>query len=76
MSHRLVVVGAGYAGLLAAKRLARKLRRSDVTITLVNASDRFVERVGSIRWPPGSALRRCPCVNSSVVRRSNWSLDA
>lgn len=45
MSHRLVVVGAGYAGLLAAKRLARKLRRSDVTITLVNASDRFVERV-------------------------------
>ncbi|MFF8652570.1 NAD(P)/FAD-dependent oxidoreductase [Streptomyces huasconensis] len=45
MSHRLVVVGAGYAGLLAAKRLARKLRRSDVTITLINASDRFVERV-------------------------------
>ncbi|MFH9424627.1 NAD(P)/FAD-dependent oxidoreductase [Streptomyces sp. NPDC017529] len=45
MSHRLVVVGAGYAGLLAAKRLARKLRHSDVTVTLVNASDRFVERV-------------------------------
>ncbi|MER7399104.1 FAD-dependent oxidoreductase [Streptomyces sp. NPDC000151] len=45
MSHRIVVVGAGYAGLLAAKRLARKLRRSDVTITLVNASDRFIERV-------------------------------
>ncbi|MEU2791770.1 FAD-dependent oxidoreductase [Streptomyces sp. NPDC007100] len=45
MSHRLVVVGAGYAGLLAAKRLARKLRRNDVTVTLVNASDRFVERV-------------------------------
>ncbi|MEU8852775.1 FAD-dependent oxidoreductase [Streptomyces sp. NPDC048564] len=44
MSHRLVVVGAGYAGLLAAKRLARKLRRRDVSITLVNASDRFVER--------------------------------
>ena len=45
MSHRLVVVGAGYAGLLAAKRLAHKLRHSDVTVTLVNASDRFVERV-------------------------------
>ncbi|GAA0441962.1 FAD-dependent oxidoreductase [Streptomyces sp. NPDC046215] len=45
MSHRLVVIGAGYAGLLAAKRLARKLSRSDATVTLVNASDRFVERV-------------------------------
>ncbi|MYY82582.1 MULTISPECIES: FAD-dependent oxidoreductase [unclassified Streptomyces] len=45
MSHRLVVVGAGYAGLLATKRLDRLLRRHDVTITLVNASDRFVERV-------------------------------
>ncbi|MFH8609782.1 NAD(P)/FAD-dependent oxidoreductase [Streptomyces sp. NPDC018029] len=45
MSHRLVIVGAGYAGLSAARRLARKLRGSDVTITLVNASDRFVERV-------------------------------
>ncbi|MFI7316707.1 NAD(P)/FAD-dependent oxidoreductase [Streptomyces venezuelae] len=39
------MVGAGYAGLLATKRLDRLLRRHDVTITLVNASDRFVERV-------------------------------
>ncbi|WP_307840371.1 FAD-dependent oxidoreductase [Streptomyces sp. G44] len=38
-------MGAGYAGLQAARRLAHKLRRSDVTVTLVNASDRFVERV-------------------------------
>ncbi|MFJ2766262.1 NAD(P)/FAD-dependent oxidoreductase [Streptomyces sp. NPDC087300] len=45
MSHRLVVVGAGYACLPAAKRLARRLHRHDVTVTLVNASDRFVERV-------------------------------
>lgn len=45
MSHRIVVLGAGYAGLLAAKRLARRLHRDDATVTLVNASDRFVERV-------------------------------
>ncbi|WP_030559909.1 NAD(P)/FAD-dependent oxidoreductase [Streptomyces aureocirculatus] len=45
MSHRIVVVGAGYAGLPAAERLAHKLRHSDVTVTLVNASDQFVERV-------------------------------
>ncbi|MEV2255425.1 FAD-dependent oxidoreductase [Streptomyces sp. NPDC050147] len=56
MSHRLVVVGAGYAGLLAAKRLARKLRRSDVTITLVNASDRFIERVRLHQLAAGQQL--------------------
>ncbi|MWA08322.1 NAD(P)/FAD-dependent oxidoreductase [Streptomyces sp. BA2] len=56
MSHRLVVVGAGYAGLLAAKRLARKLRRSDVAITLVNASDRFVERVRLHQLAAGQRL--------------------
>lgn len=56
MSHRLVIVGAGYAGLLAAKRLARKLRRSDVTITLVNASDRFVERVRLHQLAAGQRL--------------------
>ncbi|MFC8126233.1 NAD(P)/FAD-dependent oxidoreductase [Streptomyces sp. NPDC057302] len=56
MSHRLVVVGAGYAGLLAAKRLARKLRHSDVSITLVNASDRFVERVRLHQLAAGQRL--------------------
>ncbi|MFH8978781.1 NAD(P)/FAD-dependent oxidoreductase [Streptomyces sp. NPDC017890] len=56
MSHRVVVVGAGYAGLLAAKRLAHKLRRSDVTVTLVNASDQFVERVRLHQLAAGQRL--------------------
>ncbi|WP_406346168.1 NAD(P)/FAD-dependent oxidoreductase [Streptomyces sp. NBC_00648] len=56
MSHRIVVVGAGYAGLRAAERLARKLRRSDVTVTLVNASDRFVERVRLHQLAAGQRL--------------------
>ncbi|MEV4680541.1 NAD(P)/FAD-dependent oxidoreductase [Streptomyces kurssanovii] len=56
MSHRVVVVGAGYAGLLAAKRLAHKLRRSDATVTLVNASDRFVERVRLHQLAAGQRL--------------------
>lgn len=42
---RIVVIGAGYAGLLAAIRLAGKTRSSNVQITLVNGSDVFVERV-------------------------------
>lgn len=45
MAHRIVVVGAGYAGLAAARRLARRTRRRDVEVELVNASDSFVERV-------------------------------
>jgi NADH:ubiquinone reductase (H+-translocating) len=44
--HRIVVAGAGYSGLTAALRLARRLtRRTDAEVVLVNATDRFVERV-------------------------------
>src|SRR5215472_9798258 len=41
----IVVIGAGYAGLLCTVRLAGKTRRQNVQITLVNAVDSFVERV-------------------------------
>ncbi|WP_399886822.1 NAD(P)/FAD-dependent oxidoreductase [Streptomyces sp. BBFR51] len=43
--HRIVVLGAGYTGAVAAGRLARRLRREDAAITLVNAEPHFVERV-------------------------------
>lgn len=42
--HRVVVLGAGYAGLLAAKRLAARVFTDEVEVTLVNASAVFVER--------------------------------
>ncbi|MFD0723578.1 NAD(P)/FAD-dependent oxidoreductase [Streptomyces globosus] len=45
MQHRIVVLGAGYTGAVAAGRLARRLHTDDVTITLVNAEPDFVERV-------------------------------
>lgn len=41
--HRIVVLGAGYAGLAAARRFARKSR--DTRVTLVDARAEFVERV-------------------------------
>jgi NADH dehydrogenase FAD-containing subunit len=41
----VVVLGAGYAGLLATVRLARKLRGRPVRITLVNPTDTFTERL-------------------------------
>jgi NADH:ubiquinone reductase (H+-translocating) len=56
MTHRIVVLGAGYAGLPAAKRMARRLRREGVTVTLVNAVDVFVERVRLHQLAAGQQL--------------------
>ncbi|XVU27665.1 NAD(P)/FAD-dependent oxidoreductase [Actinoplanes sp. CA-054009] len=42
----ILILGAGYAGLAATSNLAGRLRhRDDVTITLVNAEERFTERL-------------------------------
>ena len=41
---QVLVVGAGYAGLLATVRLAMKTRHDNVQITLINPSELFVER--------------------------------
>jgi NADH dehydrogenase len=42
--HKVVVIGAGYAGLTAALRVASKAR-GVAHITLINATETFVERV-------------------------------
>ncbi len=44
MTHRVVVLGAGYAGLPAAKRLGRRVFSGEVDVTLVSAGPDFVER--------------------------------
>ncbi|WAS94385.1 NAD(P)/FAD-dependent oxidoreductase [Nannocystis punicea] len=44
MTPHLVVIGTGYAGLLAALRASR-IARGRVAVTLVGASDQLVERV-------------------------------
>jgi NADH dehydrogenase FAD-containing subunit len=54
--HRIVVLGAGYAGVLAAIRLARRTRRGGVAITLVNPSDRFAERLRMHQVAAGQEL--------------------
>ncbi|MFJ1955300.1 NAD(P)/FAD-dependent oxidoreductase [Streptomyces microflavus] len=55
--HRIIVIGAGYSGAIAAGRLARRLRRQDVAITLVNAEPDFVERVRMHQLAVGQELR-------------------
>ncbi|MGK5693965.1 NAD(P)/FAD-dependent oxidoreductase [Streptomyces sp. URMC 128] len=57
MQHRIVVLGAGYTGAIAAGRLARRLHREDVAITLVNAEPDFVERVRMHQVATGQDLR-------------------
>ncbi|WP_433356835.1 NAD(P)/FAD-dependent oxidoreductase [Microtetraspora malaysiensis] len=45
MKHRIVVLGAGYAGVHVAGNLARRLSPADTEITVVNAVPDFVERL-------------------------------
>ncbi|WP_431929018.1 NAD(P)/FAD-dependent oxidoreductase [Nonomuraea jabiensis] len=45
MKHRIVVLGAGYAGAYVAGNLARRLSPADIEITVVNAEPDFVERL-------------------------------
>lgn len=54
--HRIVILGAGYTGLLTAVRLARRTRKRDVRITLVNPSTRFTERLRMHQIAAGQEL--------------------
>ncbi|MFI8947610.1 NAD(P)/FAD-dependent oxidoreductase [Streptomyces sp. NPDC053750] len=60
MLHRIIVLGAGYSGAIAAGRLAKRLRREDVAITLVNAEPDFVERVRMHQLAVGQDLAPRP----------------
>ncbi|WP_327097309.1 FAD-dependent oxidoreductase [Nocardia vinacea] len=55
-THRIVVLGAGYTGMLAAVRLARRTRKLDVEITIVNPSARFTERLRMHQVAAGQEL--------------------
>ncbi|MFJ4691061.1 NAD(P)/FAD-dependent oxidoreductase [Streptomyces sp. NPDC088766] len=60
MQHRIIVLGAGYSGAVAAGRLAKRLHREDVAVTLVNAEPDFVERVRMHQLAVGRHLRPRP----------------
>ncbi|WP_317441060.1 NAD(P)/FAD-dependent oxidoreductase [Streptomyces collinus] len=60
MQHHIVVLGAGYTGAVTAGRLAKRLHREGVTITLVNPEPDFVERVRLHQLAVGQDLRPRP----------------
>ena len=66
--QRIIVIGAGYAGLLFTARLAGKVRARRASVTLVNESPTFTERLRlhqyatnhNIQWRPiARQLRGC-----------------
>ncbi|MGX1494714.1 2-polyprenyl-6-methoxyphenol hydroxylase-like FAD-dependent oxidoreductase [Streptomyces tendae] len=68
-AHRVVILGAGYAGMAAAVRLAaRAKRRDDVDVTLVNAQERFTERMRLHMAATGRQLAELSIVDSWRAR--------
>jgi NADH:quinone reductase (non-electrogenic) len=55
-NHRIVVLGGGYTGLMAAIRVARRTRRQAAAVTLVNPSARFTERLRMHQIATGQEL--------------------
>jgi NADH dehydrogenase FAD-containing subunit len=53
---QVVVLGAGYTGMMAAIRVARRSRRLDTKVTLVNPSSRFTERLRMHQMATGQQL--------------------
>ncbi|TAM67989.1 FAD-dependent oxidoreductase [Mycobacterium sp.] len=60
MQHRIVVLGAGYAGAFSAGYLARQLHSDDFEVTVVNAEPDFVERLRLHQLAAGQDLRHRP----------------
>ncbi|MER5358000.1 FAD-dependent oxidoreductase [Streptomyces sp. NPDC002785] len=56
MKHRIVILGAGYAGAYAAGILARRLSPADTEITVVNAEPDFVERLRLHQFAAGQEI--------------------
>jgi NADH dehydrogenase FAD-containing subunit len=73
--HKIVILGAGYAGMTAAVSLtARTKHRDDVRITVVNASDRFTERLRLHQTATGQELSdlRIPALLPEVELVKGW----
>ena len=53
-TFRVVVIGGGYAGVMAANRLRQ---RTDIDVALVNPRRKFVERI-RLRWTTTTSSTR------------------
>ncbi len=73
---KVIVLGGGYAGTLAALRLAGKTKGRSVEVTLINGADHFVERIRHHQRASGQPLQRLPfdklLAGSGVRFRQGW----
>lgn len=77
MDTQVVIIGAGYAGMSAAKRLARSAAR----VTVVNPRADFVERIRLHQMVAGNRTATVPLASllpgsTTLVRDSAESIDA
>ncbi|MDT5016419.1 MAG: hypothetical protein QOD39_2579 [Mycobacterium sp.] len=56
MKHRIMVLGAGYAGAFVAGTLARRMSGADTEITVVNAVPDFVQRLRLHQFAAGQKI--------------------
>ncbi|WP_182066947.1 hypothetical protein [Curtobacterium sp. ME12] len=54
MSKQVVVLGGGYAGVMAANRLAAPSRRAAPVVVIVTTQPRFVERIRLHEYAAGA----------------------
>lgn len=56
-TSKILILGGGFAGVMAALRLAGKTRKQPVQITLVSASDQLIERTRMHQLATGQPLK-------------------
>lgn len=73
---KILVLGAGYAGMMAALRLSGKTKKLGVDITLVNGQDVFIQRPRLHHVATGQAVPQKPIADmlrgSRVDFRQGW----
>ncbi|QFU90846.1 NAD(P)/FAD-dependent oxidoreductase [Amycolatopsis sp. YIM 10] len=72
MAAKIVVLGAGYSGLMAAKLVAK---RAGAEVTLVNAGAHFVERVRLHQLASGQPMRDLPLADLLAGTRIQLVVD-
>ncbi|MFF2244378.1 NAD(P)/FAD-dependent oxidoreductase [Arthrobacter sp. NPDC058130] len=75
-SRRVVIIGAGYAGVMAANRLAGSKQLGDLQVTVVNPVADFVERIRLHEVAAGSRASAAVPIRSVLGGRADFIEDS